>query len=108
METKELVYQNLDYKNLEAIQGLLRFYFSLKAGLDFKPNFELLCVLADICNAIRKSGLTKRQRSVLDFYMKGLTEEEIGLKLGVSQQAINKHIGLICKKLSGYLEDKNE
>lgn len=103
-EPKEQMYHQVNYKNILTIQGLLRFYYSLKADLEYKPNFELLCILTDLMNAIKNSGLTTRQAFVLKLYMQGFTEEEIGEKCEITQQGVNKHIKLICNKLSKFLE----
>jgi len=102
-EPKELKFHALDYANTEAIQGLIRFYFGLKSDLDYKPNMEIVSVLADIANAIKNSGLTDKQKMALKLYMEGWTEEEIAQKQNITQQAVNKHIKLICKKLSNHL-----
>lgn len=102
-EPKELKFHAVNYDNLDAIKGLIRFYFSLKSDLDYKPNMEVLSILSDIDNAIQNSGLTQKQKKVLALYMEGWTEEEIGVMLSVSQQAVHKHLTAICKRMSNYL-----
>lgn len=103
-EPKEIQFHALDYKNEVAIQGLLRFYYSLKSNLEYKPNFEITSILIDFKLALENSGLTQKQMVVAKLYMEGWTEDDIGKRLGITQQAVNKHIKLICKKMSNYLE----
>lgn len=103
-QPKEITYHNVDYKSLSAIKGLLRFYIEMKTEIEYKPNFELLCVLTDISNAIKNIKLTNQQRKVLALYMNGWTEESIGKDIGITKQGVNKHLKLICKKMSIFLE----
>lgn len=100
---KELMYKSINYSNEKTIQGLVRFYYALRTETEYKFNSELLTTLIDIELAIKNSDLTDRQRTVLQLYMKGWTEDDIGKKLDITQQGVSKHIQLICRKLSNYL-----
>jgi DNA-binding NarL/FixJ family response regulator len=102
-QPQEIRFHAVDYANTETIKGLLRFYFSLKAELDFKPNMEIVSILVDVEDGIKNSGLTDKQKRVLALYMEGWTEEEIGSMLSITHQAIHKHLTLICKKIANYL-----
>ncbi|WP_066503691.1 sigma factor-like helix-turn-helix DNA-binding protein [Abyssisolibacter fermentans] len=96
-------YTCISYNNKKCIQGLLRFYYALKVTNEFNPNFELVCILIDIDNSLCAAELTTKQKIVINLYMKGFTEKQIGKKLNITQQAVNKHINLTCKKISDYL-----
>ena len=49
---------------------------------------------------VKKCGLTEQQMQVTWlYYWEKLTQEEIGIKLGISQQAVAKHVKYAKKKL---------
>ena len=43
--------------------------------------------------------LTNRQREILQYVSKGCTSADIGKMLGISTDAVNQHITLVCEKL---------
>ena len=43
--------------------------------------------------------LTDRQREILQYVSKGCTSSDIGEMLGISTDAVNQHITLVCEKL---------
>ncbi len=43
--------------------------------------------------------LTDRQREILQYVSKGLTSADIGKMLGISADAVNQHLTLVCSKL---------
>lgn len=102
-EPKEIQFHEVDYSNPNAIQGLLRNYYTLKADMEYTPNFELICILSDLTKAIKFAKLTYSQKIVMKLYMLGYLEEEIAQRLHVSQPAICQCIGRLCKRISRYL-----
>ena len=52
--------------------------------------------------------LTQRQKDVLYFTMQGLTEQEIGDKLGIAQQVVAKHLERARRKLAGLINQTKE
>lgn len=103
MNLRNLPIHSIDYSNPKAIQGLLRFYYTFKSEMEYCPNFDMIDILADIDNAIKKCNLTDRQRKIVSMYMLGYVEEKIGEKFGITQQAVNKHLQYSCKKIAEYL-----
>ena len=43
--------------------------------------------------------LTDRQREILQYVSKGCTSADIGKMLGISTDAVNQHLTLVCSKL---------
>jgi DNA-binding CsgD family transcriptional regulator len=102
-EPKEIQFHAINYSNPDAVQGLLRNYFNLKADMDYKPNFELVCILCDLTNAIKLANLTVSQNKIMKLYMAGYIESEIAQRLNISQPAVSQHISRLCKRISRYL-----
>ena len=44
-------------------------------------------------------ALTRRQREVLELYAEGLSDLEIGGRLGVAASTVRSHIASICNRL---------
>lgn len=68
-------------------------------------------VLIDLQTAIDRAGLTDRQREVLRLiYVKDLTQETAGERLGIGQQRVARHIETATVKIAlvyeswGYIE----
>ncbi len=101
---KEIQYHAVNYSNVEAIQGLLRFYSKLKALAVQSMNMEALCIFYDVESALKAIELTDKQRKVLNLYIKGYTEIEMGQLMKTSHQAQHKLIVKICNKVIKYLK----
>lgn len=80
---------------IDAVRGVARGeegWFSRRAvaqlsALSRKPNNE-------------NSLLTKREKEVLTCVSRGMTNQEIGHKLGISDKTVEKHLGAIFDKLN--------
>lgn len=100
---KEMQYHGVDYSNVETIQGLLRFYNSMKANAVKTMNMEALSIYFDVEEAINNIELTDKQRQVLYLYIAGYTEIEMGKIMNTSHQASHKLIIKVCNKIIKYL-----
>ena len=60
---------------------------------------DLGIITHDIENLLSKTKLRDREKIALDLWRKGQTLESIGNKLGVTNQAVDKMINMICKKI---------
>ncbi|MGE6227618.1 helix-turn-helix transcriptional regulator [Paenibacillus chitinolyticus] len=100
---KEQMYKSISYDKVEAIQGLLHYYHEFKSK--GQENFieEVVCIYADIDNALSGIKITKRQNEAIKYYMEGWTTEEIGEKMFVSHQAVRKLIMKVCYEIYIYL-----
>ena len=101
---REIQYYDIDY-GFESVKTILKDYYNLKTMCLYSTNFELVSILADFKDAILKCGLSDKQLDTIKLYMLGYTEAEIGVKLGTSQQNINKTIARVCNKIANYLNE---
>lgn len=83
----------IDLTNKKHIRALL----FMNRGNDLQN--DLNCILYDLDNVIKRSRLTKIQKIVLDNIRLGKSNVDIAKELGVTKQAIGKHINSIAKKV---------
>lgn len=60
---------------------------------------DLGVITHDLENLLLKTKLRDREKIALDLWKKGQTLESIGSKIGVTNQAVDKMINMICKKI---------
>lgn len=82
------------HHNYSKVDGLLKFKFN---G-DFQNDFQ--CMLYDLDLLIEKTDLTKREREILNFYRKGLTNVKIADIIGIARQTVEKRIDSAIKKIN--------
>lgn len=99
---QEVQYYGVDY-GFDSIKNILKNYYTLKESVLYKPNFELVSIIADVENAITEAGLTDRQHHILMLSCMGYSDVEIGGIFGTSKQNVNKTISRTCVKISNYL-----
>jgi len=56
--------------------------------------------------SVSGSGLSQREREVLERIAEGLTDREIGAALGISPRTVGRHVGHILDKLA--VRNRNE
>jgi DNA-directed RNA polymerase specialized sigma24 family protein len=60
----------------------------------YMGDYDAVILLTDLRKAVELAGLTSRQAQALRLvYEEDLTQEEAGRRMGVSQQAVDQHVG---------------
>ena len=83
----------------ESVQNILEHFFHFQNSM-YAGNTDAVVLITDIKEATKKAKLTEQQKRV--YYCRFLqeyTQDETAEVLGISQQAVSKHIELIVLKL---------
>jgi DNA-binding CsgD family transcriptional regulator len=92
--------EDRDFSDTE-IESLERFRAVLAAGLGFRRAVESLEVIAARLDSEHLSSdrLTRRQQQVAALVELGLTNRQIGIRLGLTERTVRKHIADLFQKL---------
>jgi len=99
----ERLFHCLDYRNAEAIQGMIRNYYKFYTIAEEKSNTELMVIYCDITNGIKECGLTDRQKQILQLYIDGDNYLQIAEKLHIGEQSVHQLVTRVCRRISKYL-----
>lgn len=96
--------QNYALDNPKSLDLLLR-HLPYMQERRFNGDYAASDILIDLETAISTADLTDRQRQVLRLvYWDDLTQEMVGERLGVRQEAVKRHIRIAVVKISRVFE----
>lgn len=93
---EQTVYESLTPKVLKKI---LRDYLRLLNKYDIYQKGVINDFLYDLTNAMENADLTPIQKTRLDLWLYGYTEQEIATKDNVVRQVVGKSMNGICNKI---------
>lgn len=90
------------------VMNMLQDYYDLKSWCYSDSDTSLVsCMLLDFENILHNVTLTDRQNEIIALHFKkGLTQTEVAEKLGISQQAVSKHVENALIKISKKAEEE--
>lgn len=95
------IYNSLDCKTLKKF---LNNFTSLKCKYNIYEEGIINNIIFDINEAIEKCDLSDTQKTRLELWMDGYTENDIANFFGVSRWVVSKSIVVACDKILRYLK----
>lgn len=66
----------------------------------FKGDYDAVCALVDLANAISLAGLTERQAEALRLvYDDDLTQVDAGERMGITREVVSQHVEAAITKI---------
>lgn len=96
-------YSGLD--SPDQVKRLLRDYSALKAR-QYDGDYDAVILLADLETAIKRAGLTDRQRQAIELVLMGdLKQKDAAKRLAISRQAVALYVDYAAKKIAEIYEE---
>jgi DNA-directed RNA polymerase specialized sigma subunit len=96
-------YSGLD--SPDQVKRLLRDYNALKAR-QYDGDYDAVILLADLETAIKRAGLTDRQRQAIELVLIGdLKQKDAAKRLAISRQAVALYVDYAAKKIAEIYEE---
>lgn len=96
-------YSGLD--SPDQVKRLLRDYNALKAR-QYDGDYDAVVLLADLQTAIKRAGLTDRQRQAIELVLMGdLKQKDAAKRLAISRQAVALYVDYAAKKIAEIYEE---
>lgn len=96
-------YSGLD--SPDQVKRLLRDYNALKAR-QYAGDYDAVILLADLETAIKRAGLTDRQRQAIELVLMGdLKQKDAAKRLAISRQAVALYVDYAAKKIAEIYEE---
>src|SRR5690606_124515 len=96
-------YSGLD--SPDQVKRLLRDYNALKAR-QYDGDYDAVILLADLDTAIKRAGLTDRQRQAIELVLMGdLKQKDAAKRLAISRQAVALYVDYAAKKIAEIYEE---
>lgn len=87
------------------VKRLLRDYNALKAR-QYDGDYDAVILLADLETAIKRAGLTDRQRQAIELVLMGdLKQKDAAKRLAISRQAVALYVDYAAKKIAEIYEE---
>jgi DNA-directed RNA polymerase specialized sigma subunit len=97
-----------NYSGLDSpvqVKRLLRDYNALKAR-QYDGDYDAVILLADLETAIKRAGLTDRQRQAIELVLMGdLKQKDAAKRLAISRQAVALYVDYAAKKIAEIYEE---
>jgi DNA-directed RNA polymerase specialized sigma24 family protein len=89
----------------DQVKRLLRDYNSLKAR-QYDGDYDAVILLADMETAVKRAGLTDRQRQAVELVLMGdLKQKDAAKRLAISRQAVALYVDYAAKKIAEIYEE---
>lgn len=96
-------YSGLD--SPDQVKRLLRDYNALKTR-QYDGDYDAVILLVDLETAIKRAGLTDRQRQAIELVLMGdLKQKDAAKRLAISRQAVALYVDYAAKKIAEIYEE---
>ena len=95
-ESTDYYLHNINMCYPHVIRGILPIIHRKSGNL----SGDLQCVLNDAIDLLKRVPFTKRQSDILELFKLDIDQEEMGERLGITQEAVCQQIDTICEKTS--------
>lgn len=107
IDREDSLHNLADYKNLNVIKYLMMNLPKLEKAAEM-GNQTALCIIIDIKKAMNSEMLTKKQReAIYQKFVVGHNNVKIAELMGVTENAIRKHVAGAVKRMRKILEGGN-